>query len=62
MLFITILCLITDVVVCSAPNGPSDPSLDALVWQYGYHMDVRGAVSPGCQMVNQTGWWRPWVL
>ena len=45
----------------SAPNDPNDPPLSALQWQFGYHVDGRGTASPGCQMVNKTGWWRPWV-
>ena len=45
----------------SAPNDPNDPTLEDLIWKYGYHMDKREGSSPGCTMVAQTGWWRPWV-
>ena len=45
----------------SAPNSDRDPQPHELIWKYGYHMDAREGDSPGCTMVEETGWWRPWV-
>ena len=45
----------------SAPNSDDPQEGAGVVWKDGYHVDVRGIVSPGCLHVYETGWWQPWV-
>lgn len=45
----------------SAPNG-NDPDLSDIIWQHGYHMHALGSDASGCKVVNETGWWQPWVF